>query len=99
MAGGRSRAKVFFGGIESYRLLAIKILSRSRVTRSMNVWPRPAGAFRRRRRSTSTRAPGLQRVSIPPTPVPADYVLFVNRQAIGVIEAKPKDWGHKITTV
>ena len=30
---------------------------------------------------------------------PADYVLFVNRQAVGVIEAKPKDWGHKITTV
>jgi type I restriction enzyme, R subunit len=26
-------------------------------------------------------------------------VLFVNRRAVGVIEAKPKDWGHKITTV
>ena len=30
---------------------------------------------------------------------PADYALFVNRAAVGVIEAKPKDWGHKITTV
>lgn len=30
---------------------------------------------------------------------PADYVLFVDRKAVGVIEAKPKDWGHKITTV
>ncbi|MBP7338930.1 DEAD/DEAH box helicase family protein [Niveispirillum sp.] len=30
---------------------------------------------------------------------PADYALFVNRKAVGVIEAKPKDWGHKITTV
>ncbi|GBQ28437.1 DEAD/DEAH box helicase family protein [Gluconacetobacter azotocaptans] len=30
---------------------------------------------------------------------PADYVLFVDRRAVGVIEAKPKDWGHKITTV
>lgn len=30
---------------------------------------------------------------------PADYVLFVDRQAVGVIEAKPEDWGHKITTV
>jgi type I restriction enzyme R subunit len=30
---------------------------------------------------------------------PADYALFANRQAIGVIEAKPEDWGHKITTV
>jgi len=30
---------------------------------------------------------------------PADYVLFVDRKAVGVIEAKPRDWGHKITTV
>src|SRR5690554_5838399 len=30
---------------------------------------------------------------------PADYVLFVDRQAVGVIEAKPVDWGHKLTTV
>ncbi len=29
---------------------------------------------------------------------PADYVLFVDRCAVGVIEAKPEDWGHKITT-
>ncbi|HRJ01716.1 MAG TPA: type I restriction-modification enzyme R subunit C-terminal domain-containing protein [Hyphomonas sp.] len=30
---------------------------------------------------------------------PADYVLFVDQKAVGVIEAKPNDWGHKITTV
>ncbi|HCK92242.1 MAG TPA: restriction endonuclease subunit R [Gammaproteobacteria bacterium] len=30
---------------------------------------------------------------------PADYVLFVDRQAVGVIEAKPAQWGEKITTV
>jgi len=30
---------------------------------------------------------------------PADYVLFVDRQAVGVIEAKPENWGQKITTV
>ena len=30
---------------------------------------------------------------------PADYVLFVDRKPIGVIEAKPEDWGHRITTV
>lgn len=30
---------------------------------------------------------------------PADYVLFVDKAALGVIEAKPEDWGHKITTV
>jgi type I restriction enzyme R subunit len=30
---------------------------------------------------------------------PADYALFVHKKAVGVIEAKPEDWGHKITTV
>ena len=30
---------------------------------------------------------------------PADYVLFVGRKPVGVVEAKPEDWGHKITTV
>ena len=30
---------------------------------------------------------------------PADYVLFVDKHAVGVIEAKPEDWGQKITTV
>lgn len=29
----------------------------------------------------------------------ADYALFVDKKAVGVIEAKPSDWGHKITTV
>jgi type I restriction enzyme R subunit len=29
---------------------------------------------------------------------PADYVLFLGKQAVGVIEAKPQDWGDKITT-
>jgi type I restriction enzyme R subunit len=30
---------------------------------------------------------------------PADYVLFIDKKAVGVIEAKPESWGHKITTV
>lgn len=30
---------------------------------------------------------------------PADYVLFINKKAVGVIEAKSEDWGHRITTV
>jgi type I restriction enzyme R subunit len=30
---------------------------------------------------------------------PADYVLFVDKRAVGILEAKPEDWGHKITTV
>lgn len=34
-----------------------------------------------------------------PTDVgPSDYVLFLDRRAVGVIEAKPDEWGHKITT-
>ena len=30
---------------------------------------------------------------------PADYVLFVNKIAVGVIEAKPENWGQNITKV
>jgi len=30
---------------------------------------------------------------------PADYVLFIDKQPVGVIEAKPDTWGHKLTTV
>ena len=30
---------------------------------------------------------------------PVDYVLFVDKQPVGVIEAKPEHQGHKITTV
>lgn len=30
---------------------------------------------------------------------PADYVLFVDKKPVGVIEAKPEDWGHRITMV
>lgn len=30
---------------------------------------------------------------------PADYALFVDKQAVGIIEAKPENWGHRITTV
>ena len=30
---------------------------------------------------------------------PADYVLFIDKKPVGVIEAKPEDWGQKITTV
>ena len=30
---------------------------------------------------------------------PADYVLFVDRQPVGVVEAKPDSWGARLTTV
>jgi type I restriction enzyme R subunit len=30
---------------------------------------------------------------------PADYVLFLDKRPVGVIEAKPEDWGQKITVV
>ena len=35
-----------------------------------------------------------------PTAVgPADYVLFSDKTPVGVVEAKPEDWGQKITTI
>ena len=30
---------------------------------------------------------------------PSDYVLFIDKNPVGVIDAKPEDWGQKITTV
>ena len=30
---------------------------------------------------------------------PADYILFVDKQAVGVIEAKPESWGEKMTLI
>ncbi len=30
---------------------------------------------------------------------PADYALFVDKKPVGIVEAKPEDWGQKITTV
>ena len=30
---------------------------------------------------------------------PADYMLFIDHKPVGVIEAKPEDWGQKITAV
>ena len=30
---------------------------------------------------------------------PADYVLFADRQAVGVVEAKPDNWGVRLTSV
>ena len=30
---------------------------------------------------------------------PADYVLFIDRKPVGVIEAKPENWGQNLTTV
>lgn len=34
-----------------------------------------------------------------PTSVgPADYALFVDGTAVGIIEAKPKEWGEKLST-
>ena len=30
---------------------------------------------------------------------PADYVLFIDKKPVGVVEAKPEVWGQKITTV
>ena len=35
-----------------------------------------------------------------PTDVgPADYILFIDKTPVGVVEAKPEDWGQRITVV
>lgn len=43
--------------------------------------------------------PGIAVREYPTDEGPADYVLFADRQAVGVVEAKPADWGERITTV
>jgi type I restriction enzyme, R subunit len=43
--------------------------------------------------------PGIAVREYPTDTGPADYALFVEKRAVGIIEAKPEDWGHKITTV
>ena len=43
--------------------------------------------------------PGIAIREYPTDTGPADYALFVNQQAVGVIEAKPENWGEKITIV
>lgn len=42
--------------------------------------------------------PGIAVREYPTDVGPADYVLFVDQRTVGVIEAKPEEWGHKITT-
>ena len=43
--------------------------------------------------------PGVAVREYPTSVGPADYALFAARQALGVVEAKPDNWGAKITTV
>lgn len=44
-------------------------------------------------------APGIAVREYQTSVGPADYLLFADRQPLGVIEAKPDSWGQKITTV
>ena len=44
-------------------------------------------------------APGIAVREYPTDAGPADYALFVDRNPVGVVEAKPETWGRKITTV
>ncbi len=44
-------------------------------------------------------APGIAVKEYATSVGPADYVLFSNLKALGVVEAKPDAWGAKITTV
>ena len=43
--------------------------------------------------------PGVAVREYPTDSGPADYVLFADRQAVGVVEAKPDTWGAKLITV
>ena len=43
--------------------------------------------------------PGIAVREYPTDTGPADYVLFCDRKAVGVVEAKPDAWGERITTV
>jgi len=43
--------------------------------------------------------PGIAAREYPTDVGPADYVLFVDNTPVGVIEAKPEDWGQRITIV
>ena len=43
--------------------------------------------------------PGIAVREYPTDTGPADYVLFCDRQAVGVVEAKADAWGERITTV
>ena len=64
-----------------------------------DVVPVGVGRFRTRRRSTSASASGVAVREYQTDVGPADYVLFVDKKPVGVVEAKPKVWGQKITTV
>lgn len=44
-------------------------------------------------------AQGIAVAEYPTAVGPADYALFSEKSAVGVVEAKPDSWGHKITTV
>ena len=43
--------------------------------------------------------PGIAVREYPTDTGPADYVLFCDRKAAGVVEAKPDTWGERLTTV
>lgn len=43
--------------------------------------------------------PGVAVREYPTDTGPADYVLFCDRKAVGVVEAKPDSWGERLTTV
>ena len=53
----------------------------------------------RNRKIDLSAGPGVAVREYPTSIGPADYALFADRKALGVVEAKPDSWGAKITTV
>ncbi len=53
----------------------------------------------RPRRSITVQRPGSLSREYQTDIGPADYALFAEKHALGVVEAKPDSWGDKITTV
>lgn len=51
------------------------------------------------RKIDHTAGSGLAVKEYPTSIGPADYALFADRKALGVVEAKPDSWGARITTV
>jgi type I restriction enzyme R subunit len=72
--------------------------SRSPAIRSTVDWPKLVGMCKTKDAVDFSAGQGITVREYPTDIGPADYVLFVDRRAVGVIEAKPEDWGHKITT-
>ncbi|HMQ95129.1 DEAD/DEAH box helicase family protein, partial [Amaricoccus sp.] len=56
-------------------------------------------AVQHNRKIDHSAGPGIAVREYPTSIGPADYALFTDRKALGVVEAKPDSWGARLTTV